>query len=457
MLTLLPFAFQTCPTPNEYPQAKVEIDVSQTKGRLEWWRHTFGQGGINPIPLPQRAVEGIKKLRPRLIRIFIQEYFNLSPERGKFNWQILDPYMDALAQMGGKVVGCITIKPKHLFPRIDQRIWRPNDVKEWQRVIYELVHRYSVKKPLVTHWEIANEPDIGEAGGTPYLIPEVGEYCEFYRMTIEPILSAFPQAKVGGPALASVDSPLLEGLIQYCKETGTPLDFVSWHLYSDDPSQHARGIEKAKSLLEDFPGKKPEMLITEWNRNIADISGDFKDASIVCACLMAMQEAGVDWTFYYQIWDQVFFREQFESWFSPQGIQDMENFWGRLPRFGLFDLEGKARPNYFLYKMLYRMGEENLTVEREDPEVGLLASRSQDMFSLLVTNPSPQEKMLRIRMGNLRSGVKNLKIYRIGQGSSWELEFPPIEERKVESREELRLSLLSPAYSVAQIILEEAQ
>ncbi len=457
MLRHLLFASQNYTTPNECPLVEVEIDASQTKGRAEWWRHTFGQGGINPIPLPKKAVEGVKKLRPRLIRIFIQEYFNIYTERGEFNWRILDPYMDALAQMGGKIVGCITIKPKRLFPSIDQRIWRPKDVKEWQRVIHELVHRYSVEKPLVTHWEITNEPDIGEAGGTPYLIPEVREYCEFYRMTVEPILSAFSQAKVGGPALASVDSPLLGGLIQYCKETGTPLDFISWHLYSDEPSQHAQGIEKARSLLENFPGRKPEMLITEWNRNIADISGESKDASIVCACLMAMQEAGVDWTFYYQIWDQVFFPEQFVSWFSPQGIQDMKNFWGGVPRFGLFDLEGKARPNYFLYQMLYRMGEESLAVERKDPQVGILASRSQDMFSLLLTNPSPQDKLLSIRMGNLRPGVKNLKIYRIEKDSSWELEFPPIEERRVESKEELRLSLFSPAYSVAQVILEGVQ
>lgn len=448
------------PNLNDLFKSNVKVDASQKIGRLELWRHSFGQGGINPIPLPTRAIGGIRKLRPRLIRIFIQEYFNIYKENGTFNWQILDPYIDALAQTGAKIVACLTIKPKRLFPQIDQRIWRPKDVEEWQKVIHQLVKRCSVEKPIVTYWEVANEPDIGEAGGTPFLIQDPKEYCEFYKITIEPILKACPTAKVGGPALASVNSPLLEGLVNFCRETGTKLDFVSWHLYSDDPDLHAQGVEKAKTLLEDFPGKKPEILITEWNRNISDVSGGVRDASIVSACLISMVEVGVDWTFYYQIWDQVFYKDYFEKWFSPKGVEDMVNFWNPPPPFGLFDLNEEVRAPYFVYQMLYRMGQDRLPVICDDPDVKILASSSNSKVALFLTNVSPQGKAINLRIVGLKPGVKIWRIYSLDERENWSLEnleLLPVWERRVTTSTEFTCQFYAPSYSVIQALLEEVK
>src|SRR5262249_46409197 len=170
------------------PVIDVAVDLAADEGPLELWRHSVGHGGTNPLPLPARVVEATAKLKPRLIRIFIQEFFQIYPEHGRFDWSRLDPYMNALARTGAKVVAAITIKPRPLFPTVDPAIWRPNDVAEWQRVIAALVRRYSVDKPIVTYWEIGNETDIGEQGGCPYLIPKAADYAAYYRMTLDPIL-----------------------------------------------------------------------------------------------------------------------------------------------------------------------------------------------------------------------------------------------------------------------------
>jgi xylan 1,4-beta-xylosidase len=140
--------------------------------------------------------------------------------------------MDSFAQTGAKVLATINIKPPVLYPQLNQDIWRPNDVAEWQNVIYQLVHRYSVEKPIVTYWEHVNEPDIGESGGCPYRIPSVEALHEFYVLSIQPILEAFPTAKVGGPAPADYQFAL--GFIDLCARHHTPLDFVSYHRYDDD-------------------------------------------------------------------------------------------------------------------------------------------------------------------------------------------------------------------------------
>src|SRR5206468_6699449 len=117
------------------PVVKIDVDLGAERGDLEAWRQAIGRGGINSKPLPDRVVGGLAKLRPRLVRVFIQEFFDVYPEHGRFDWSRLDPYMEALAKTDAKVVAAITIKPKVLYPKIDQEIWKPNDVAEWQGVI----------------------------------------------------------------------------------------------------------------------------------------------------------------------------------------------------------------------------------------------------------------------------------------------------------------------------------
>src|SRR5436305_4873853 len=138
---------------------EVRIKAEAPLRRLEAWRHSLGCGGINPEPLPERVVVGARRLQPRLIRVFLQEFFRIYPGGGRFDWSRLDPYMDALSRTGARVMAAITIKPKALFPRIDHSVWTPSDEGEWRKVVFELVKRYSVDRPLVTHWEIGNETD----------------------------------------------------------------------------------------------------------------------------------------------------------------------------------------------------------------------------------------------------------------------------------------------------------
>ena len=88
------------PPPATAPVVDVAVDLAADEGPLELWRHGLGHGGINPLPLPDRVVRGTARLRPRLIRVFIQEFFQVYPEHGRFDWSRLDRYMDALAKTG---------------------------------------------------------------------------------------------------------------------------------------------------------------------------------------------------------------------------------------------------------------------------------------------------------------------------------------------------------------------
>ncbi|MCC6446921.1 MAG: hypothetical protein IT210_26145 [Armatimonadetes bacterium] len=449
------------------PRKTVTIDAGGRSGPLELWRHAFSHGGINFHPLPERVVEGMRLLHPRLVRIFVQEFFRVCPQAGRYDWSRLDPYMEALARTGAKVVAALTIKPKPLFPATDHSVWQPTDRAAWQGLLFEMARRYSRERGIVSHWEIGNETDIGESGGSPYLIPDPGDYFEFYRTAIEPIRRAAPGAEVGGPAACWIDNEPLPGFVARCKASGTPLNFVSWHIYNDDASRHALGVEKAKRLLADYPGPRPEMMVTEWSKSFDPVSSEDLAyapgrAATIAASIIAMTDAGLDWSFYYHIWDQVCYREAFAPFFSEAGVQGMLTHWNEVPhRFGLFGVDEEARPQYFVYRMLSLMGPDRLSTGSDDPDLRLLASRAEGRTALLIANWNPEQaedKVVTLSFQNLSPGLKRLTVYRIDSACRWSpdsLEMIPLEERPVDTLSDFRCQLLCPAESVSLALLDE--
>jgi xylan 1,4-beta-xylosidase len=453
------------PPPANAPVIDVAVDLAADEGPLELWRHGLGHGGVNSRPLPDRVVQGAAKLKPRLIRVFIQEFFQVYPEHGRFDWSRLDPYMDALARTGAKVVAAITVKPRPLYPTVDPAVWRPSDVAEWQRVIAALVRRYSVEKHIVTYWEVGNETDIGESGGCPYLIPGAAEYAAYYRMTAEPIRATFSQAKVGGPAVANGDGALLPGFLDRCARDGARLDFISWHLYADDPRRHARLAEKYRKLLaEKFPARRPEMLVTEWNKGFERVSVEEqafapRRAAAAAAIILAMTDARVDGSFYYHLWDQDCSVEEFRPFFRDPGI--MYHHWNEVPhRFGLFGVGQEVRPQYFVYQMLGRLGGRRARARSGAEDLRVLAGKDRGRSAVLLVNyglPASRDLVATVRFTGLTAGRRRLTVWRIDGTRAWsarELELLPTERREVEVRSDFACQVTSPADSVSLVVLE---
>ena len=188
-----------------------------------------------------------------MIRLFVQEYFDLLPERDRYHFETLDRNVDMIIRAGATPLMCICFKPQVLFPEIDQDIVEPQDYAAWEDLIEALVRHYRERDAGIRYWEVANEPDIGEDGGCPYRFqPE--SYVRYYRHSVAAILKADPDARVGGPAVASVRSPILPALLDACQQDHVPLHFVSWHIYSSNPT----AIGGTVTLCEGVAGQVPE-------------------------------------------------------------------------------------------------------------------------------------------------------------------------------------------------------
>lgn len=449
---------------NRLPRRQVKVLKNQVIGPFEWWRHSVGHGGVNSYPLPQKVVQGAKLLSSKLIRIFIQEFFYVYPDHGVYDFTKLDAYMDTFAATEAKIVASICIKPRCLFPVINHEIFMPNNISEWQDVIRTMVNRYSVERQIVSHWEISNEVDIGENGGAPYLIVDPSDYYEYYKMTIKPIIEIFPQAKVGGPALANTEESYMRKFAMQCYQENTQLDFVSWHLYSSNPQDYMERLDRIDRALECYGDRKPEVFLTEFSKSFEEVSVqdaafDPSRPAIIADALFSLIDRRTDYTFYYHLWDQDCIPTEFEPFFKTPYI--MQRHWNEIPhRFGLFGVNGEVRPQYFVYRMLPMAGDTEVKAEKccDDFEVKSFTGGSAAVSAMIVnrSDKGPGDMVAMVKFMGLTPGIHTLKNYRIDGENHWDeesLELYPVEEREIYVCEDYECHIYCPADSVSLLCI----
>ena len=207
-----------------------------------------------------------------------------------YNWAILDHIFDTFRAAGVKPLVEIGFMPealsvhpepyRHNFPQgtiYTGWAYPPKDYKKWSELVFQFVRhlreRYSDAELKTWMWEVWNEPDIEYWKGTPE------EYFELYDFTIDAVLRAFPEARVGGPDSTGPAGPkageFLRLFLEHCAhqrnyvsgKIGSRLDFISFHAKGSPQWQgdHVRmgiarqlaSIEQGFNIVTSFP---------EWRR-----------------------------------------------------------------------------------------------------------------------------------------------------------------------------------------------
>ena len=73
------FAATAIPAPSQDRTVTLRLNLNATAGPLEIDRFALGQGGLSEQPMWDDRAAEIRDLHPRVIRLFIQEYFDLLP------------------------------------------------------------------------------------------------------------------------------------------------------------------------------------------------------------------------------------------------------------------------------------------------------------------------------------------------------------------------------------------
>lgn len=388
--------------------ATITVDSRTLGDDLDIGRFSIGQGGLSDLPTVADHAHELRNLNLKYIRLFVQEYYHVYPDHGVYDWRKLDKAVDAILDIGAKPVMCLCLKPRVLFPKLDDTVVHPERYDEWQTLIAEMVRHYQVDKQAgIQYWEVGNEPDIGGGGGAPYLFtPE--DYILYYEKTVEAVRRADPAAKVGGPAIArsfstspspahpsGVEaSPLLPAFLEAVARKKLPLDFVSWHRYSDDPEEFRKTIHYVKGLLRRY-NLSCETTINEWNIGLRGNQMKHLQHPEYQPCFMLdvtriMIDEGVTSGGYWQLRNLPVRKGLLDFLGEKEnGCINAANYHHNL--ISVFDNQGVARPVYFAFKLLSRLTGKKAEVACSEGPAKALASYDpdQDAVNILLWNFAP--------------------------------------------------------------------
>ncbi len=169
-----------------------------------------------------------------------------------YSWEIVDRIFDTFRETGVRPLVQIGFMPealsthpqpyRHDFPKgsiFTGWAYPPKDYGKWSELVFQfarhLRERYGDAAVKTWLWEVWNEPDIDYWKGT------AEEYFRLYDVSVDAVLRAVPDARIGGPDSTGPGSPksvaFLRAFLEHCAhgknysngKVGTRVDFVSFH------------------------------------------------------------------------------------------------------------------------------------------------------------------------------------------------------------------------------------
>lgn len=197
----------------------------------------------------------------------------------------------------------------------------PKDFSKWAVICEHIIKHYNYGWAEgfylgIEYWEIWNEPDLDEDnspnkrcwGGTKE------EFFSFYEIASKHLKKCFPSLKIGGPALAWRED-WAEDFLKKVQENNCPLDFFSWHIYSDDPKPIMDRAKRIRALLDKYAFFNTESILNEWNYvkgwgdefiyTIESLTS-MKGAAFMMAVISEAQKSDIDMLMYYDTRPSVF-------------------------------------------------------------------------------------------------------------------------------------------------------
>src|SRR5512137_2259254 len=155
---------------------RLRVDFSRPDGTWNMPALALGQGGLQGDPMIEPHIKELRQLRPRTIRLFLSEYYRIYPDHGTYDWTKLDRELRAVRATGARPTLALAMKPPVLYPQVDHFMVHPNNYDEWERLCGALARHCREQGFQVAAWEVCNEPDIGEMGGTPHYFRKAEDY-----------------------------------------------------------------------------------------------------------------------------------------------------------------------------------------------------------------------------------------------------------------------------------------
>lgn len=321
--------------------------------------------------------------------------FSADPADPKsYSFAFTDAYLKPVVGSGCKLVYRLGVTIENFAAIEAIRVKPPANFAKWARICEGIVRHYNEGwangfRWNIEHWEIWNEPEGDlEWQGTRE------QFYELYVTAAKHLKAQFPGIKVGGYGSVGFEArrkkmdewfqslvPYFTDFLKYVREHDAPLDFFSWHLYTDDPRDFVDDQAFVREQLDKAGFTTTKTFLDEWNyrhekgmrryKNIRSLASALFDGTFFCL----MQNTSVDAAMIYDAFP--------------------ERLWCAL-----FNRYEEPAPPYFAFKAynaLYRLGTQ-VKVEGTLPkDVHALAASDGRETAVLLVNRSREAVVLRLR------------------------------------------------------------
>ena len=238
-----------------------------------------------------------------------------------YDFRLTDEYLNAVRATGAQIIYRLGESIEHTS--VKRRVNPPADAAHWAAVCAGIVRHYNEGwaggfHHDIRYWEIWNEPENRPACWTGTDV----QFFDLFKITARTLRESFPALKIGGPGVGNPGdldgeqlrpSPFLAAFLDFCARESVPLDFLSWHCYTDAPTELATRAKAIRELLNVRGFTKTESHLNEWNylpdkswsgfsrkadpaareRTVQRMSNE-EGGAFVAAALIALQDAPVD-------------------------------------------------------------------------------------------------------------------------------------------------------------------
>jgi xylan 1,4-beta-xylosidase len=200
--------------------------------------------------------------------------FGADPEKPEsYHFGPTDEYLEAIQATGAQMVYRLGESIEHT--KLKRFVHPPRDPDKWAAICLGIIRHYNEGwangfRHRIRYWEIWNEPENRPAMWTG----TDEEYFRLYRVAARSIKLRYPELKVGGPSVGAsggiVDgefqpSAFVLAFLDRCRREKLPLDFFSWHCYTDDPAELVLRAKGIRRLLDAGGFTTTESHLNEWN------------------------------------------------------------------------------------------------------------------------------------------------------------------------------------------------
>jgi xylan 1,4-beta-xylosidase len=367
-----------------------------------FWEQMFGSGRAilslrDSYRRDLREVKQITNFQYIRFHAIFHDEVGIYDEDGQgnpiYNFSYVDQIYDGLLANGVKPFVELSFMPNKLAAKntlhsfwYKPNISPPKDWVRWDSFItafaQHLVERYGIDEVSQWYFEVWNEPNLDFWAGEP----KQATYWELYDHTARAIKAVNPRLRVGGPSTAQ--SAWVDAFIAHCAANKVPVDFVSTHVYGDDPVENVfgskqpvprdelvcRAVSKVSRQIKSSAMPDLPLIYSEYNATYTT-SPEITDSTFMGPWLADTIRQCDGLTKMMSYWT-------FSDVFEEQGVVKTPFYGG----YGVMAIDNIPKPAFNAFKLLHLLGDQRIAL---DSDSALVTRKSDGTLVLAVWNYAP--------------------------------------------------------------------